>query len=80
MLGRVCPEKGIHLGIQAAQTRGIPLIIAGETFPYEAHHVISTRRSSRALTQSAVSSARSGFRPQAPLLSAARCVLILACR
>ena len=37
ILGRLCPEKGIHLAIEAAQQAGIPLAIAGEAYPYAAH-------------------------------------------
>jgi glycosyltransferase involved in cell wall biosynthesis len=37
MLARVCPEKGIHLAIAAAKRADMPLIIAGEVFPYAAH-------------------------------------------
>jgi glycosyltransferase involved in cell wall biosynthesis len=36
-LGRVCPEKGFHLAIDAACRARIPLLIGGETFPYEEH-------------------------------------------
>ncbi len=36
-LGRVCPEKGFHLAIEAAEPTGSPLYIAGEVFGYEAH-------------------------------------------
>lgn len=36
-LGRVCPEKGFHLAIDAARRARIPLLIGGETFPYEKH-------------------------------------------
>ncbi|MDQ6925733.1 MAG: glycosyltransferase, partial [Candidatus Eremiobacteraeota bacterium] len=34
-LGRICPEKGYHLAIDAAARAGVPLIIAGELFRYE---------------------------------------------
>ncbi|WP_375457573.1 glycosyltransferase family 4 protein [uncultured Enterovirga sp.] len=37
ILGRLCPEKGIHLAIEAARQAGIPLAIAGEAYPYTAH-------------------------------------------
>ena len=37
MLARVCPEKGIHLALQAARASGITLLIGGEVFPYQAH-------------------------------------------
>jgi glycosyltransferase involved in cell wall biosynthesis len=36
-LGRVCPEKGFHLAIDAARRARIPLLIGGETFPYADH-------------------------------------------
>ena len=37
MLGRICPDKGVHLGIAAAHRAGIPLAIAGRTFGYPEH-------------------------------------------
>lgn len=36
-MGRICPEKGFHLALDAAQRAGVPLLLAGEVFPYEAH-------------------------------------------
>lgn len=36
-LGRICPEKGYHLAIDAAAKAGVPLVIAGQLFPYETH-------------------------------------------
>ena len=37
MLTRVCPEKGIHLGIEAAKRAGAALLIAGQVFPFDSH-------------------------------------------
>jgi glycosyltransferase involved in cell wall biosynthesis len=37
-LGRICPEKGFHLAIDAAKEAGVSLVLAGEVFPYT-HHV-----------------------------------------
>lgn len=37
MLSRICPEKGVHLAIAAAKAAGIPLLIAGQVFPYRDH-------------------------------------------
>ena len=37
VMGRICPEKGIHLAIDAAEKAECPLIIAGQVFDYEAH-------------------------------------------
>lgn len=37
VLGRICPEKGQHLALQAARRAGVPLLIAGSVFPYPEH-------------------------------------------
>lgn len=36
-LGRVCPEKGFHLALDAARRNGSPLLLAGPVFGYAAH-------------------------------------------
>ena len=36
-IGRICPEKGFHLALDAATQAGVPLILAGTVFPYPAH-------------------------------------------
>jgi glycosyltransferase involved in cell wall biosynthesis len=36
-LGRICPEKGVHLAIEAARLAQMPLLIAGRVFPYDSH-------------------------------------------
>lgn len=36
-LGRVCPEKGLHLALDAAARARVPLLVAGQVFGYEAH-------------------------------------------
>jgi glycosyltransferase involved in cell wall biosynthesis len=37
MLTRICPEKGAHLALDAAKRAGIPLVLAGQVFPYRDH-------------------------------------------
>jgi glycosyltransferase involved in cell wall biosynthesis len=37
MLARICPEKGIHLALDAARAADLPLLIGGEVFPYADH-------------------------------------------
>lgn len=37
VLGRICPEKGFHLALEAADRAGVPLWIAGAVFPYPEH-------------------------------------------
>lgn len=36
-LGRICPEKGYHLALEAAHRAGLPLLLAGAVFRYAAH-------------------------------------------
>ena len=36
-LGRICPEKGFHLALDAAQLAGIDLLLGGYVFPYPVH-------------------------------------------
>lgn len=37
MLGRICPEKGVHLALDAARQADVPLLVAGRLFPYDSH-------------------------------------------
>jgi CelD/BcsL family acetyltransferase involved in cellulose biosynthesis len=36
-LGRICPEKGFHLALDAGTTAGVPVYLAGQVYAYEAH-------------------------------------------
>ena len=36
-LGRICPEKGFHLALDAAKEADVSMILAGEVFPYSDH-------------------------------------------
>jgi glycosyltransferase involved in cell wall biosynthesis len=75
-LGRVCPEKGFHHALDAAARAGVPMLLAGRVFPYEAHRryheeeivprLDARRRFVGPLT----------LRRKRRLLSSARCVLI----
>jgi glycosyltransferase involved in cell wall biosynthesis len=76
MLGRVCREKGFHDAIDAAKSAGMPLLLAGNVFPWPEH-----RRYFREEIQPRLDSARrwlgaiAGARKRR-LIAAARCVLI----
>lgn len=37
VLSRICPEKGVHLAIEAARAASMPLLIAGQVYPYPDH-------------------------------------------
>lgn len=76
VLGRICPEKGIHLAVEAARRAAIPLAIAGAAYPYGPHlsyfdeavrpHLGRTCRHLGAL----------GLRAKRRLLARARCLLV----
>jgi len=36
-MGRICPEKGFHLALDAAEKAGVPLYLAGKLYPYPDH-------------------------------------------
>lgn len=36
-MGRICEEKGSHLAIEVAQRTGLPLVLAGQVYPFSYH-------------------------------------------
>lgn len=38
-MGRVCEEKGPHLAIEVAQRTGLPLVLAGQVYPFTYHQL-----------------------------------------
>jgi glycosyltransferase involved in cell wall biosynthesis len=36
-LGRICPEKAPHLAIEAARRAGMPILLAGQVYPFAWH-------------------------------------------
>lgn len=76
MLTRICPEKGIHLAIEAAKQADVPLLIAGDVFPYSEHRryfaeAVAPRLNRRCRFIGPVGSTRKGR-----LLASARGVLV----
>jgi glycosyltransferase involved in cell wall biosynthesis len=76
LLSRICPEKNLHEGLDAARLAGVPALIAGETFPYEEHvrymqKQIKPRLGHGTRWLGPVSGAR-----KRRLLATARCVLL----
>ena len=75
-MGRVCPEKALHLAMDAAEQAEEKLLIAGTVFDYPEHReyfeqCIRPRLGSRAVFVGAV-----GGRRKAALLAGAKCLLI----
>src|SRR5581483_3209513 len=75
-LGRVCPEKGLHLAIDAARSADVPLVLAGEVYRYEAHEQYFRDEIAPRLDASRRFIGPAGFRAKRRLLTKARCLLI----
>jgi glycosyltransferase involved in cell wall biosynthesis len=75
-LGRICPEKGYHLALAAAEKAGIPFLLAGQVHAYDEHQryfreQILPNCGKRARFIGAV-----GLRRKRRLLTSARCLLV----
>jgi glycosyltransferase involved in cell wall biosynthesis len=76
MLGRVCPEKGLHLAIEAAKRADASLLIAGQLFPYEEHERYFAEEVQPRLDAGRRFLGPVGFARKRRLLTAARCLLV----
>lgn len=76
MLGRICPEKGQHLALQAARVAGIGLLIGGQVFPYDAHRRYFEDQVRPLLDRHRRFLGPLHFARKRRLLSAARCLLV----
>jgi glycosyltransferase involved in cell wall biosynthesis len=76
MLGRVCPEKGQHLALQAAHRTGMALLLAGEVYPYAEHRAYFADCIRPLLDRRRRYLGPVGFIRKRRLLSAARCLLV----
>ncbi|HXT13466.1 MAG TPA: glycosyltransferase family 4 protein [Candidatus Angelobacter sp.] len=75
-LGRICPEKGFHIALDAAAQAGVRMLIAGQVFPYADHKKYFEEKIAPRLNASA-----RFIGPVRPprtkrLLAAARCLLV----
>ncbi len=75
-LGRVCPEKGQHFALEAARAAGMPLLIGGAVYPYEAHERYFAEEVAPRLDRRRRFLGPVGFARKRRLLAAARCVLV----
>jgi glycosyltransferase involved in cell wall biosynthesis len=76
MLARICPEKGVHLALDAANQAGVPLLVAGEVFPYAEHRSYFLAEVMPRLDKFRRYIGPVGSVRKRRLLSAARCVLV----
>jgi len=76
VMGRICPEKGIHLALDAAERAGIPAILAGKVFDYPEHReyfeqIVKPRLNKRVRFIGTV-----GGQRKAQVLAGAKCLLL----
>ncbi len=75
-LGRICPEKGFHLALDAAARAGVPLLLGGEVFPYPEHERHYAEEIAPRLSRQRRFLGPLGLARKARLLAAARCLLV----
>lgn len=75
-LGRICPEKGFEIALDAATDCGIPLILAGMVFDYRSHQQYFTDMIRPRLTGKHRFIGAIGGERKRDLLAGARCVVI----
>jgi glycosyltransferase involved in cell wall biosynthesis len=76
MLGRICPEKGFHIGLDAARRAGVGLLLGGQVYPYEAHERHFRDEILPRLDRHRRFLGPLGFARKRRLLTAARCLLV----
>jgi len=76
VLSRICPEKGIHIAIDAAKRAGMALVIAGALFPYDEHRRYFLDAVLPRLDAERRFIGPLGFERKRRLLAAARCLLV----
>jgi glycosyltransferase involved in cell wall biosynthesis len=75
-LGRICPEKGFHLAIDAAKAAGVDLVLAGELFRYPEHVRYFENEIVPRLDRRRRFVGQVGVAEKRDLLSRARCLLV----
>ncbi len=75
-LGRICPEKGFHVALDAAAQAGRMLLLGGEVFPYPEHEEYFRTQIAPRMGPSARFLGRLDFERKRRLMAAASCVLI----
>jgi len=75
-LGRICPEKGVHLALDAARLASAPLCVAGRTFPYDSHQRYFREEVAPRLDRWRRYVGPVGLMTKRRLLAGARCLLV----
>ena len=75
-LGRICPEKNQHQALEAGSLAGMPVLLGGQVFPYEAHERYWREAVLPRLAPPHRFLGPLGFARKRRLLTAARCLLV----
>jgi len=75
-MGRICPEKGLHLAIEAAERASVKLLIAGTVFDYPEHREYFETMIRPRFGRTVIFLGSVGGRRKAHLLAGAKCLLI----
>ena len=75
-LARICPEKGLHLALDAARAAHVPMLLGGEIFPYLSHQAYFQAEILPRLDRQRRYLGPVGFNRKRRLLAAARCLLV----
>ena len=75
-LGRICPEKGFHLALDAAKQADAPLLLAGQAFGYPEHTAYFERDIAPRLDAKRRFIGPVGFLRKRRFLTAARCLVL----
>lgn len=75
-LGRVCPEKGLHLALDAARRANVTMLLAGEVYRYEAHIAYYEQEIVPRLDERRRFLGPLGLERKRRLMAGARCLLV----
>lgn len=75
-LGRICPEKNLHVALDAGRRARMPVLLGGQVFPYESHERYFREEIAPRLDAQRRFIGAVPFRRKRRLLAAARCVLL----
>lgn len=76
VLGRICPEKGVHLALDAARLAELPLIVGGQVYRYEWHERYFSEEILPRLDRRRRFLGPLGFARKRRFLNAARCLVV----
>lgn len=75
-LGRICPEKNVHVALDAGRRARIPVLLGGQLFPYESHQRYFREQVAPRLDRQRRFIGPVPFRRKRRLLAGARCLLL----